>query len=327
MRFLSIRLGFYAVTAWAAISLNFIIPRLMPGNPVAALIAREHLQANGSILAAMQVQFGLNQHSSIIHQYFAYLGNILHGQLGLSITYYPSTVTSVIATALPWTLALIGGATIVSFALGTLLGVWTAWKRGTWADRLLPATAFFASLPYFWLASVLVLIFSVKLGWLPISGAYSQDLTISPNLQFVLSALRYGFLPAATIVLSSLAGWLLGMRNVMVPTIAEDYVLLAEAKGLKTRRVVFSYAARNALLPTVANFALSLGFVVAGALLTEVVFSYPGVGYQLYEAVQNQDYPLMQGLFLIITLMVLAANLCADVVYALLDPRTSGSRG
>jgi peptide/nickel transport system permease protein len=326
MRFLSIRVGFYAVTAWAAISLNFIIPRLMPGDPVAALIAREHLQANGSILAAMQVQFGLNQHSSMFHQYFAYLGNILHGQLGLSITYYPSTVTSVLATALPWTLGLIGGATIVSFALGTLLGVWTAWKRGTWVDRLLPATAFFASLPYFWLASVLVLFFSVKLGWLPISGAYNQDLTISPNLQFILSALRYGFLPAATIVISSLAGWLLGMRNVMVPTIAEDYVLLAEAKGLKTRRVVFCYAARNALLPTVANFALSLGFVVAGALLTEVVFSYPGVGYQLYEAVQNQDYPLMQGLFLIITLMVLAANLCADVVYAVLDPRTSGSR-
>ncbi|HEX3721883.1 MAG TPA: ABC transporter permease [Nitrolancea sp.] len=327
MRFLSIRLGFYAVTAWAAITLNFVIPRLIPGNPLAALIAREHVQANASTMKAMSVQFGLDQHSSIFSQYFTYLGNLLHGQLGISFTYYPSTVVSVIGSALPWTLALVGTATIVSFVLGTLLGVWSAWKRGTWADHLLPFTAFFAALPYFWLASVLVLIFSVELGWLPISGAYSPELTIRPDLTFVLSALRYGFLPAATIVISSLAGWLLGMRNVMVPTIAEDYVLLAEAKGLRTRRVVFSYAARNALLPTVANFALSLGFVVAGALLTEIVFSYPGVGYQLYQAVTNQDYPLMQGLFLIITLLVLAANLCADLVYAVLDPRTSGAHG
>jgi peptide/nickel transport system permease protein len=325
MRFLSIRVAFYAVTAWAAITLNFVIPRLIPGNPLAALIAREHVQANASTMKAMSVQFGLNQHSSIFSQYFTYLSNILHGQLGISFTYYPSTVVSVIGSALPWTLVLVGTATIVSFVLGTLLGVWSAWKRGTWVNHLLPFTAFFAALPYFWLASVLVLIFSVELGWLPISGAYNPALTIGPNLPFVLSALRYGFLPAATIVISSLAGWLLGMRNVMVPTIAEDYVLLAEAKGLKTRRVVFSYAARNALLPTVANFALSLGFVVAGALLTEIVFSYPGVGYQLYQAVTNQDYPLMQGLFLIITLLVLAANLCADLVYAVLDPRTSGA--
>jgi peptide/nickel transport system permease protein len=328
MRFLGLRIGFYALTAWAALTINFIIPRLMSGDPVQALVAREHLRPNSESLAAMGAAFGLDEKHSIVHQYLTYLGDVLHGQLGVSITYYPATVSSVIGTALPWTLVLVGSATILGFTIGTLLGVWSAWRRGTWVDHLLPFTAFFAALPYFWLASEAVVLFSVKLGWFPLSGAYDPSLQISTNPEFLLSVMYYGALPAATIVISSVAGWLLGMRNVMVQTIAEDYVLLAEAKGLRTRRVVFGYAARNAMLPNLASFALSLGFVVAGALLTEVVFSYPGLGYVLFQAVENQDYPLIQGLFLIITLLVLAANLIADVVYAVLDPRTSsGVRG
>jgi peptide/nickel transport system permease protein len=323
MGFLVRRAGFYAFTAWAALTLNFAIPRLMPGNPVQELVAREHLRANAQSLAAMRAAFGLDDHQSLIHQYLTYLVDLLHGQLGVSITYYPATVSSVIGSALPWTLVLVGSATIISFVIGTLLGVWGAWKRGTWVDHMLPFTAFFAAVPYFWLGSVAVLIFSVELGWFPLGGAYDSSLQISASPEFLMSVLRYGFLPAVTIVVSSVAGWMLGMRNVMVPTLAEDYVLLAEAKGLRTRRIAFAYAARNALLPNLASFALSLGFVVAGALLTEVVFSYPGLGYILYQAVQNQDYPLMQGLFLIITLLVLAANLFADVAYTMLDPRTS----
>jgi peptide/nickel transport system permease protein len=325
MPFLARRIGFYALTAWAALTLNFVIPRLMPGNPVAELFAREHLRPTAQSLAAMRAAFGLNDHQSLIGQYLTYLGNLLHGQLGVSISYYPAAVSSVIAHALPWTLLLVGTATLVSFVIGTLLGVWSAWKRGTWVDHLLPFTAFFSAIPYFWLASVAVLVLAVQLHWFPISGSYDQSLQIGANFPFVLSVLRYGILPASTIVVSSLAGWLLGMRNVMVPTMAEDYVLLAEAKGLRTRRIAFAYAARNAMLPNLASFALSLGFVVSGALLTEVVFSYPGLGYILFQAVSNQDYPLMQGLFLIITLLVLVANLFADVAYTLLDPRTSSA--
>ncbi len=323
MRFLARRLGFYILTAWAAITLNFIIPRLMPGNPVQALIAREHLRATSQGVKALSAAFGVDNHTSIISQYFTYLGNVLHGDFGVSISYYPATVLSVIGTALPWTLLLVGTATLVSFVIGTLLGVWTAWRRGSWVDHFVPFTAFFAAMPYFWLGSIAIMVFAIQLGWFPLSGAYNPNLQIGWNIHFILSVLDYGFLPAATIVISSVAGWLLGMRNVMISTISEDYVLLAEAKGLATKRVVFAYAARNAMLPNLASFALSLGFIVSGALLTEIVFSYPGVGYVLFQAVENQDYPLMQGLFLIITFMVLAANLLADVAYAALDPRTS----
>jgi peptide/nickel transport system permease protein len=326
MRFLARRIGFYALTAWAALTLNFVIPRLMPGDPVQALFAREKLRATAQSVSALRAAFGIDTHQGILGQYFSYLGNLLHGQLGTSISYFPNSVTSVISTALPWTLVLVGSATVISFLGGTLLGVWTAWRRGSWVDHLVPATAFFAALPYFWLGSVAIMIFASDLGWFPLSGAYDPNLQIGASPAFVLSVLKYGFLPAMTIVISSIAGWLLGMRNVMLATIAEDYVLLAEAKGLRTRRIVFAYAARNALLPNLASFALSLGFVVGGALLTEIVFSYPGLGYVLLQAVENQDYPLMQGLFLIITLMVLAANLLADVAYVLLDPRTAESR-
>ncbi len=326
MRFFFRRIGFYLVTAWLAITLNFVIPRLMPGDPVQAMFARTKQVANPQSEAAMEAAFGINTHASLFSQYLTYLGNVLHGQLGTSISYFPASVSSVIAAALPWTLLLVGTATVISFVLGTLLGVASAWRRGTWVDHLLPVTAFLSAMPYFWLGAVAIFVFASKLGWFPLAGAYNTNLPPGPNLQFALSVLYYGVLPAATIVVSSIAGWLLGMRNVMLLTIPEDYVMLAQAKGLRTQRVVFSYAARNAILPNLANFALSLGFVVGGAILTEIVFSYPGVGYVLFQAVTNQDYPLMQGLFLIITMMVLLANLGADVAYAVLDPRTRESR-
>ena len=326
MRFFLRRAAFYLATAWIALTLNFIIPRLMPGDPVQALFARTKQAANPQSVAAMEAAFGVNTRTSAFSQYLTYLANVIHGQLGTSVSYFPASVSSVIGAALPWTLLLVGTATLISFVLGTLLGILSAWRRGSWTDHLLPVTAFFSAMPYFWLGAVAIFIFATKLGWFPLSGAYDPNLPPGPTPQFALSVLDYGVLPAGTILLSSIAGWLLGMRYVMLLTIPEDYVLLAQAKGLRTRRVIFSYAARNAILPNLASFALSLGFVVGGAILTEIVFSYPGVGYVLFQAVTNQDYPLMQGLFLIITLMVLLANLLADVAYAALDPRTRESR-
>ena len=322
MRFLLRRIGFYALAAWLAITLNFLIPRLMPGDPVQQMFARTKQQATPESLAAMRAAFGVDTSASWISQYGTYLKNVLHGDFGISLTYYPSSVWTVIHTALPWTLALVGAATVISFVLGTLLGVAAAWRRGSWLDHLVPATAFFSAVPYFWLGAVAIAFFAEKLGWFPLSGAYDPNLTPSFSGAFLGSALWYGVLPAATIVVSSISGWLLGMRNVMMLTIPEDYVLLAQAKGLKARRVVFAYAARNAILPNLSSFALSLGFVVGGSILTEIVFSYPGVGYVLLQAVSNQDFPLMQGLFLIITVMVLLANLAADLAYVVLDPRT-----
>ena len=175
-------------------------------------------------------------------------------------------------------------------------------------------------MPYFFLGTVLLLVFGSKLHWFPVLGNYQRGLTPGFNWPFISSVIRYAELPAITIVLSSIAGWMLGMRNMMVTTMDEDFVLVARAKGLPTRKVV-TYAARNAILPSIANFSLSIGLVVSGALLVELVFNYPGVGNLLLQAVLNQDYPLLQGIFLVITLTVLAANLIADFVYVALDPR------
>jgi peptide/nickel transport system permease protein len=302
--------------------MNFMIPRLMPGNPIEVLIAREKGRISSSALQALSIAFGLNTKAGLFRQYVSYWVRLFHGNLGLSITYYPASVVSVIEAALPWTIVLIGLSTVVSFALGTALGVLVGWRRGSWLDSLLPATTFFSSVPYFWLALIALTIFGVTLGWFPISGGYSPATEIGFNGAFIVSAVYHGVLPAITIVVSSVAGWLLGMRNMMVTTLAEDYITLAEAKGLGGRRVMFIYAARNAILPSIASFAMSLGFIVSGAVLVEVVFSYPGVGYLLFEGVSNEDYPLMQGIFLIITLAVLVANLLADLVYVALDPRT-----
>jgi peptide/nickel transport system permease protein len=245
-----------------------------------------------------------------------------HGDLGISFTYFPTSVVQVLAEALPWTAVLVGVSTVISFVIGTVGGVVIGWRRGSWLDGALPVSTFFSAIPYFWFALVILFVFSVLLPWFPLSGGYSSTDVLGLNWAFLMSAAYHAVLPAITIVASSIAGWLLGMRNMMVATLDEDYVVMAEAKGLSVRRVMFAYAARNAILPSLASFALSLGFVVSGAILVEIVFSYPGIGYVLFAAVSNDDYPLMQGVFLVITLAVLLANLCADICYALLDPRT-----
>jgi peptide/nickel transport system permease protein len=322
VRFIARRLGFYVITAWIAITINFFIPRLMPGNPAELVFNRVRHSMSPTALKAFSVAFGVDSHQGLIPQYFSYLNQLLHGNLGISITFFPATVASVIRTALPWTLALVGVATILSFVLGTLLGIVAASRRGTWVDALLPVTSFLSAVPYFWLGLLALTVFAVELGWFPLSGGYAPSVNVGFTWPFISSAIDHAVLPALTIVVSSIAGWLLGMRNVMISTLGEDYVLLADAKGLPRRRVTFSYAARNALLPNMAGFALSLGFIVSGAILTEVVFSYPGMGYVLFEAVTNEDFPLMQGIFLMITILVLLANLFADVIYVALDPRT-----
>jgi peptide/nickel transport system permease protein len=196
------------------------------------------------------------------------------------------------------------------------------WKRGTWLDALVPATTFLAAIPYFWLALVLLYLLGSIVGAFPLSMGYDYTTTIGWNGPFLASAVYHAVLPAASIVIASIAGWMLGMRNMMVSTMAEDYVLTAEAKGLRRSRIMLHYAARNAVLPSVAGFAIALGFVVSGAIATEVVFSYPGIGLTLLNAVNNADYPLLQGIFLVIALSVLAANFLVDLVYALIDPRT-----
>ena len=266
--------------------------------------------------------FGLDVESSIWQQYVDYWGLLLRGDLGVSFMTFPTPVLDVIRQSLPWTIGLVGIATVISFIIGTLIGTAIGWRRGTWADGLLPVSTFFSSVPYFWLGLIAIAIFSVTLGWFPANGSYDRSMVPVLSWEFIGSVIRYGTLPALTVVISSIAGWILGMRNMMVTVSSEDYVTVAQAKGLPERVVVFGYAARNAVLPQVSSFALSLGFIVGGTLIMEMVFSYQGIGYVLYQAVANHDYPLMQGCFLVITLSVLVANMFADVVYATLDPRT-----
>ncbi len=322
MRYLLQRLGFYLVAAWVALTINFFLPRLMPGDPATALFARFKGRLAPEAIDALRATFGLTQ-APLHRQYLDYLGHVLRGDLGLSIAYFPAPVADVIRTGLGWTLFLAGTALVVSFALGTLLGIAAAWWRRGWADRWLPAPlVFVGSFPYFWLAMASLYVLGFTLRWFPLGHAYSDDATPAWSLAFALDVARHAALPMGTIVLATLSGWLLSMRNTMIAVLGSDYVNLARAKGLAPSRIALRYAARNALLPSITGFGMALGFVLGGSLLTEIVFSYPGQGYLLVQAVRNQDYPLMQGIFLVISLAVLAANWCVDLAYLWLDART-----
>jgi peptide/nickel transport system permease protein len=322
MRVMARRLFFYAVAAVIAVSLDFFIPRLIPGNPVQAILSKMQGQLpSKATIHALDLQFGVNTSASLLAQYAHYWNNVVHGNLGISTLSYPTPVSTLIRNALPYTLGLVGVATIISFVLGTAIGAVVAWKRGSWMDNLLPLVTFFQAAPYFFLAFVAVNVFAIKLGWFPSELAANSTDFPALDWTYISDMLYHAILPALTIVIASAAGWIVGMRNVMITTMDEDYVLVAAAKGLPRRRVIW-YAARNAILPSVSGFALAIGFIVSGSLLTEIVFSYPGLGNLLLQAVSNNDYQLMQGLFLVITFAVLAANLIADFVYVFLDPRT-----
>jgi peptide/nickel transport system permease protein len=322
MKFIAKKLALYLFIAWAAITLNFLIPRLMPGDPITMILNKiDGATTDPASLEALKLAFGISD-APLIIQYFEYLGSLLSGNLGISISNYPVPVTEIIASTLPWTVGLIGVTTIVSFVLGTSIGIVLAWRRGSWSDGLLPALTFFNALPYFWMALILVLVFAVTLHWFPLSGGYDNTLEPGWTWEFAGSVIQHALLPAITIVLASFAGWVMGMRNMMITVLGEDYVSLAQAKGLRKRTVMFRYAARNAILPSITSFAIAIGAVVSGSMLTEVIFNYPGIGYALFQGVQNQDYPLMQGMFLVISLTVILANLIADILYVFLDPRT-----
>jgi peptide/nickel transport system permease protein len=308
-----------------ALTVSFLLPRVVPGNPVAGAIARasQSGNCNSQCVEAIKEQLGYNVHTSIWDQYVQYLGNLLQGNLGHSWSENAS-VGSLILSYLPWTLGLLVVATTVSFVAGTTIGILMAWRRGSLIEWVMPAATFFQALPYFFLALVLVLIFGqtgTMLKWFPSLFGYDIYVTTPGfNWPYIASVINHAVLPAATVILASMAGFIVAMRNQMVTTMDEDFVLLAAAKGLPTRTVVW-YAARNALLPVVSNFTIAISLVVAGQILVEIVFNYPGIGYHLFDALGKLDYSLVQGIFVVITLIVLVINLLADIVYVLIDPR------
>ena len=322
LNYLFRRLGFYAIAAWAALTLNFFIPRLMPGDPAAIIFARFRGKLKPEAINALRETFGLTE-EPLFGQYWSYLKSILSGDLGTSIAYFPEPVINIISNGLLWTIFLAGFSLIIAFSIGTLLGIIIAWNRNGKLDSFLPPTlAFLGAFPYFWLAMVVLYIFGFKLNWFPLGHAYSHEVTPGLNFPFILSALNHAALPALTMIFVSVGGWMLSMRNTMITTLGTDYITFAHAKGLPSRLIMLRYAARNAIIPNFTGFGMALGFILSGALLTEIIFSYPGQGYLLLQAVRAQDFPLMQGLFMTITFAVLAANWLVDIAILFFDPRT-----
>src|SRR5205085_1148961 len=272
-------------------------------------------------LHALEIQFGTGVHQNILVSYFQYLGNCLTGQFGVTAQGVP--VMSEITSKLPWTLGLVGVTTVLAFLIGTLAGIASAWRRGSRLDAILPPTLFIVStIPVFFVGLLLIYVLSVKLNWLPLGGNYSVGATPSFSPSFIWDLLKHALLPGLSLVTVTAGLWVYSMRNNMITTVAEDYVKMGRAKGLAPRRVMYDYAARNAILPNLTGFAMQLGYVLGGAIVVEYLFSYPGLGYLFYTATTDHDLPLMQGLFLFYTLAVLVCVLIADVLTAVLDPRT-----
>jgi peptide/nickel transport system permease protein len=321
-RFALRRLGFYALAGWAALTLNFLLPRLMPGDPVSQLFGRFEGRIAPEAMARLQVLLGAGD-DSMWAQYIDYLQGLAHGDLGLSVSHFPQPVAEVLFSALGWTLLLAGTAVFIAFALGTLLGALAGWKPGSRLDNWVPTSfALLSAFPYFWLAMLASYCFAFQLEWFPIRHAYGPHVQPEWSWTFLQSVVSHLFLPALTLVIASMAGWILTMRSSMIRVIGEDHITYARARGLSEKRIFRHYAVRNALLPSLTSFGMALGFVVSGTLLTEMIFAYPGQGYLLIQAVQAQDYPLLQGLFLTISFSVLVANFMVDMLVALLDPRT-----
>lgn len=322
------RAAYYLLTAWIAITLNFFLPRIMPGDAASAAFAAQYqrLSSNPAALEQIRAILGISDEPLWI-QYGTYLRNLFRGELGVSYTFFPTPVASVIGQSLPWTLALVGSAAVIAFGLGTLIGIIAAWRRGGAFDTSLPPIALFLSaFPAFFLALLLLYLFAVTLGWFPMGHGYTPGSPPGWTWESVADLVHHAALPALTIVLISVGGWILSMRNTMVAVLREDYIVMARARGLRPRRIMTNYAARNAILPQVTGLALSLGFLVGGQVLVEYVFTYPGLGSILAYAVGSKDYPLIQGMLLTITLCVLVANLAVDTLYAVLDPRARRPR-
>jgi peptide/nickel transport system permease protein len=324
MPFVLRRLGFFVVTLWAAVSLNFVIPRLMPGNPIQALEAA-HPHLDPQSIHALTTLLGGGYQGSLVSQYFTYWERVLTFNFGISITTsFGTPVSTMVLQHLPWTIGLVGVTTILAFILGTLIGLVSAWRRGSWLDNALPPIFVITSaFPYFWVGLILIYVFAIRLGIFPQQGAYNF-LNDTPGWTgtYITDVFEHAVLPGLTILLTAIGGWILTMRNNVITVMAEDYVRTARAKGLKPWRIMWAYVGRNAILPNLTGFAMSLGFVVSGAIVVEYVFNYPGLGTLLLTAVQGLDYPLMQALFLLITLAVMLSVLAADLVTAITDPRT-----
>jgi peptide/nickel transport system permease protein len=324
--YLSRRLLQFVAVLWGAATLNFFIPRLAPGDPVRDQLTQMASQGGAlqqgieEMVRSYDQQFGLDQ--PLWLQYLRYLGSVLHLDFGYSLSQYPVHVMTLIEAALPWTIGLLLASTFLAFLFGTLLGAVIGWTRSPQALRFLVLPLLvFSSIPYYLLGLLLVYVLAVTHPFFPLSGGYSVSTVPGLSIPFVLDILRHSLLPAFSIVLSGMGFWALGMRGMMVTTEGEDFMLFAEAKGLKGMRILLRYAVRNAILPQFTSLAIALGHIVSGSVIVEVVFAFPGIGSLLVKAISGSDFFLIYGIVFIIILAISVATLLIDLVYPLIDPR------
>ncbi len=321
MGFLLRRLAFYLVAFFVAACFNFALPRLMPGDPVDIMFAQADASLPPEAQAALRATFGFVD-GPLPAQFWAYLKSVFTWDLGISVRFYPLPVADVLGRAAVWTLFLVGTSTLIAFALGTALGIVAAWWRGGRFDSLVsPLSLVLQSVPAVVVSLLALFVFAVSLRWLPPGYAWAPALDPSWSLAWFGSVLQHAILPLATLTVVQIGGYLVTIRNSMINLLGEDFITLGRAKGLSEVRVMLMYGARNAVLPMLNSFAITIGAVMGGSLITEIVFNYPGLGNTLYQGIIARDYPLIQGQLLIMTLCVLAANFIADLANYRLDPR------
>ncbi len=311
--------GIYLLTFFVAVTLNWAIPRLMPGDPIGVLLSRFATLPESSevVYSYFMRSFGFDR--PLWEQYLDFWRALFNGDLGVSIYMYPQKVEDIVLQALPYDLVLIVPAVVVSWIIGNWLGAVAATSRRL-DNLLMPLFYFLTSSPYFWMAIVLAWLLTVVFPLFPSSGAYSPGMVPSLSTAFIIDFIKHWTLPFLSLLLVMLGGWAIGMRNLIIYELESNYSRYMEALGAG-RRLILSYAFRNAMLPQITGLALQIGLAVAGAITTEIVFSYPGLGFLMLQAIQNQDYFLMQGAFLVIVVMVLVANFVIDLIYAAIDPR------
>jgi peptide/nickel transport system permease protein len=322
------RFGMFLLIVWVAATVNFFLPRLGGQNPVRAALAAQAAAGGAAqtgmedMIAEYDKKFGLNE--PLWRQYLTYFGDVARLDFNYSIASYPQTVVYMIGQALPWTLGLLLTTTLFSWVIGGLLGAFMGWPRSPrFLQYLLPPLLSLNAIPFFLLGLLLIYFLAFRLRLLPLSGGYTPGTFPALTPSFVRDVLAHSVLPALSIILVSIGGWALGMRAMMITTQGEDYVTYADAKGLKGRTIFMRYAIRNALLPQTTALALALGQLITGALLVEVVFTYPGIGTVLFRAIRGSDFYLVQGIVFILIVSIGLATFLLDLLYPLLDPRIS----
>lgn len=313
------RLGSTIVTLWVALSINFFLPRAMGGNP-ADFMASQLALGSPEYAQLLKQQFGLDK--NIFEQYISYFVQLLQGNLGMSFSVFQVSVSSIILRAIPWTLLIVITSTLISFAIAWVIGTICAMKKGSVFDNVAVGTAFYIqSVPYFWVGMLMVMALAYKLKIFPLGHAMPSGLGDMKWYQMILPIAYHAALPIISLIIVSLAGRMIVMRSNVLQIFSEDYMVLAQAKGLKRSTILGKYALRNAMLPSFTGLMLSLGTAVSGAMTTEIIFAYPGIGLTILNAIMSQDYPLIQGCFAIIAVSIVTMNFLADLVYPFLDPR------